>query len=77
LRVGFNTITKESQGIDMGIRVSKQHIETQGRAENSVNRDQKATSERSDSQLTIQAYQTILARELLIGDLNEQNPKYF
>jgi hypothetical protein len=61
----------------MGIRVSKQHIETQGRAENSVNGDQKVTSERSDSQLYMQAYQAILARELLINDFHEQDPKYF
>lgn len=61
----------------MGRRTSKSDNDTQDRVKRSMNGDQQAIVEKSESQLQMLAYRAILARELLISDCNEQDPKYF
>jgi hypothetical protein len=61
----------------MGRGIRNSQSETHGRVEKNLNGEQKLASDANDSQLYVQAYQTILAKELLINDLNEQDPKYF
>ena len=61
----------------MGRRTSKSDNDTQDRVERSLKGDQQTAVDKSESQLQMLAYQAILARELLINDSNEQDPKYF
>ena len=61
----------------MGRRSSKSDNDTQDRVKRCLNGDQQAVLDMSESQLQMLAYQAILARELLINDSNEQDPKYF
>lgn len=61
----------------MGRRTRELQSETQGRVEKSLNGEHKLASDDTDNQLYVQAYQAILARELLINDCNEQDPKNF
>ena len=61
----------------MGRRTSKSDNDTQDRVKRSMKGDQQATVDKSESQLQMLAYEAILARELLISDSNEQDPKYF
>ena len=61
----------------MGRRTSKSDNDTQDRVKSSMQGDQQAIADKSESQLQMLAYQAILARELLINESNEQDPKYF
>ena len=61
----------------MGRRTSKSDNDTQDRVKRSMKGDQQATVDKSESQLQMLAYEAILARELLISDSNELDPKYF
>jgi hypothetical protein len=61
----------------MRTRVSKSKIETQGRGEQLENGERKVSMEGSESRSYTEAYQAILARELLINDLQEEHSKSF
>jgi hypothetical protein len=61
----------------MGRRTSESQSDAQGRVETGMIGENKAASEVSNSQFYMQAYQAMLARELLINDLHEQDSKHF
>jgi hypothetical protein len=61
----------------MNGRVSKSKFETQGRGERAVEREQTMAPPRTKSQTYTEAYQAMLARELLIDDFQENYGKYF
>lgn len=61
----------------MGRRTRELPHEAQGRVDKSLNGEQQLASDNADNQLYVQAYQAILARELLMNDWNEQDQKYF
>ncbi len=61
----------------MGRETRTSHNESHGRAVNHKNGERKTVADKSENRLYMQAYQAILARELLINDFNEQDRKYF
>jgi hypothetical protein len=62
----------------MGTRVSKPKVETQGRGNSSVNSDLQVVADRSQAPHSYaEAYEAILAKELLINDNQEEYTKYF
>jgi hypothetical protein len=61
----------------MSRRVSKSQFETQGRGERVVNGEQKVSKEPSEAQTYTEDYQTMLARELLINDIQEDYCKNY
>jgi hypothetical protein len=61
----------------MNRRVSKSQFETQGRGERAVKREQTKPPLHTDSRTYTEAYQAMLARELLIDDFEGNYGKYF
>ncbi|MEJ2465718.1 MAG: hypothetical protein P8045_08420 [Candidatus Thiodiazotropha sp.] len=61
----------------MNGRVSKSKFETQGRGERAVEREQTMAPQHKDSRTYTEAYQAMLARELLIDDFQDNYGKYF
>ena len=61
----------------MNMRVSELQVETQGRGERVSRGEQKSPMDRSESRIDTEAYRTMLAKELLINDAQEDYGKYF
>ena len=61
----------------MGTESSKSHTELRGRDNRKADVDRNRGSAEPDTLLTVQAYQAILARELLMSESSEQDQKYF
>jgi hypothetical protein len=61
----------------MNKRVSKSSFETQGRGEGVVKGEQRVSMEPSEARSFTEDYQAILARELLINDIQEDYCKNY